>query len=223
MVKVPQILKILGARSAAGITLISVVLELFAITSNLSYSYVMGYPFSAWGEACFLGVQTAVVAMLVLYYNNGSVMLALSFLVAYCASVYGLTSGLTPVETLRSMQAATIPVIVVSKLIQAVTNFKNKSTGQLSAITIFMLFGGSLARIFTSIQETGDQTIILTYLAATSVNALIALQMLWYWNSKGNANAAASKGKGKGKNASSSPINNAKAKNGPAKKVKKDN
>ena len=54
--------------------------------------------------------------MLVLYYNNGSVMLALSFLVAYCASVYGLTSGLTPVETLRSMQAATIPVIIVSKV-----------------------------------------------------------------------------------------------------------
>jgi mannose-P-dolichol utilization defect protein 1 len=72
--------------------------------------------FSAWGEACFLAVQTAIVAMLVLWYNNGSILLALSLLVAYCASVYGLVTGLTPIDTLRSMQAATIPVIVVSKV-----------------------------------------------------------------------------------------------------------
>lgn len=44
-VKIPQILKIFGGKSAAGITFISVVLELFAITSNLSYSFVSGYPF----------------------------------------------------------------------------------------------------------------------------------------------------------------------------------
>jgi hypothetical protein len=49
-----------------------------------------------------------------------------------------------------------------------------------------MLFFGSLARIFTSIQETGDQVVIYTYLAATSVNALIAFQILWYWNSPAN-------------------------------------
>ena len=48
-------------------------------------------------------------------------------------------------------------MIVVGKLIQAVTNYKNGHTGQLSAITVFLLTAGSLARIFTSIQETGDQ------------------------------------------------------------------
>jgi len=186
LVKVPQIIKILRARSAQGITLISVVMELFAITSNLAYSYVSGYPFSAWGEACFLGFQTAVVAMLVLYYNSGSAMLAFSFMVGYVASVYGLVAGYTPIEYLRTMQGATIPIIVISKLIQAVSNYKNKSTGQLSAITIFMLTGGSIARIFTSIQETGDQTIVMTYMASTIVNLVIALQMLWYWNSPAN-------------------------------------
>ena len=48
-------------------------------------------------------------------------------------------------------------MIVVGKLIQAATNYKNGHTGQLSAITVFLLTAGSLARIFTSIQETGDQ------------------------------------------------------------------
>ncbi|ODM88032.1 Mannose-P-dolichol utilization defect 1 protein [Orchesella cincta] len=205
LVKVPQIVKILRAKSATGITLLSVVMELFAITSTMSYSYVSGFPFSAWGEACFLGFQTAIVAVLVLLFNYGSGLLGLSFLVAYGASIYALISGLTPLDTLWSMQAANVPVIVISKLLQAYTNFRNKSTGQLSAITIFMLLFGSAARIFTSIQETGDQIIIINYAAATFVNALIATQILWYWNSAGKKKAppkAVGKG-GKGKAANS--------------------
>ena len=65
--------------------------------------------------------------------------------------------GLVPDDVLWYGQAANIPMIVVGKLIQAATNYKNGHTGQLSAITVFLLTAGSLARIFTSIQETGDQ------------------------------------------------------------------
>jgi len=44
-----------------------------------------------------------------------------------------------------------------------------------------MLFGGSLARIFTSYQETGDMTMIITYCGASFANAIIATQVLYYW------------------------------------------
>jgi hypothetical protein len=119
-------------------------------------------------------------------------------------------------------------------LIQAASNYQNQSTGQLSAITIFMLTGGSIARIFTSIQETGDRTIILTYLAATSVNALIAFQMLLYWNSPANkkttrpGTAKGAKGAGpKGKAAASKNQSAGKQATAPSpkkgKKAKKDN
>lgn len=42
--------------------------------------------------------------------------------------------------------------ILCSQLIQAATNYGNKHTGQLSAVSVFLLFAGSLARIFTSLQ-----------------------------------------------------------------------
>lgn len=45
LVKVPQILKILNGKSAEGISIYGVFLELFAITANFSYSYVMNFPF----------------------------------------------------------------------------------------------------------------------------------------------------------------------------------
>lgn len=46
------------------------------------------------------------------------------------------------------------------QLIQATSNFRNGHTGQLSAISVFLLFAGSLARIFTSLQVNNQ---ILTY------------------------------------------------------------
>jgi len=46
-----------------------------------------------------------------------------------------------------------------------------------------LLFCGSLARIFTSIQETGDVTVVTTYIVAFIVNAIIVGQVIYYWNS----------------------------------------
>ena len=47
-----------------------------------------------------------------------------------------------------------------------------------------LLFLGSLARIFTSIQETGDTTLIVTFIATSIANGLIFAQVLFYWNAK---------------------------------------
>lgn len=68
------------------------------------------------------------------------------------------------------------------QLIQARTNYSNGSTGQLSAVTCFMLFFGALARIFTSIQETGDTTMIIMYICSSLANGIIVAQVLYYWN-----------------------------------------
>ncbi|XP_038209309.1 mannose-P-dolichol utilization defect 1 protein homolog [Zerene cesonia] len=181
LVKVPQILKILGSKSAEGINIFGVYLELFAITANFTYSYVMNFPFSAWGEGTFLAIQTATIAALVLHYS-GSPTQAAIFLSTYPAIVSVLVSGYTPLNVLWTMQAVNVPIIFIAKAIQVVTNYKNGSTGQLSAVTCFLLFAGSIARIFTSIQETGDMIIIVTYCVSTIANAALVFQLFWYWN-----------------------------------------
>ena len=48
-VKVPQIMKILNAKSGEGINMLSSTLELTAITGTMAYSYGMGFPFR-WGH-----------------------------------------------------------------------------------------------------------------------------------------------------------------------------
>lgn len=182
LVKVPQITKILANKSAQGINLFSVCLDLFAITIHMAYSFVSGFPFSAWGDTSFLALQTALIALLCLHFGGASAK-AVGFGVVYSAVTYALMGGLTPLKYLLIAQGFNVPILLLGKLSQAFTNYKNGGTGQLSAVTCFMLLAGSLARIFTSIQETGDQMMIITYGCSSFANAVIVMQLLYYWNS----------------------------------------
>ena len=70
------------------------------------------------------------------------------------------------------------------QLIQIVTNFRNGHTGQLSFIMVLLLTLGAVARIFTTIQETGDKVMLVTFLVSVTLNATLTFQVLYYWNVK---------------------------------------
>lgn len=181
LVKVPQVLKILNSKSGEGINIMGVVLDLLAISFHLSYNFMHGYPFSAWGDNTFLAIQTVAIAVLVIYFN-GRKLQAGAFLIGYLVLMFVLNSGLTSMKVLFTIQSCNIPILLVGKLSQAYTNYQAGSTGQLSAATVIMMFAGSVARIFTSIQETGDTMIIVTFIASTFANGVILSQLIYYWN-----------------------------------------
>ncbi|KAB1265422.1 Mannose-P-dolichol utilization defect 1 protein [Camelus dromedarius] len=198
LVKLPQVFKLLRAKSSEGLSYQSIMLELVALTGTMVYSITRNFPFSSWGEALFLMLQTITIAFLVLHYR-GQTVKGVAFLVCYALSLLVLLSPLTPVAVVTLLQAFNMPAVVVGRvgagnkgedvgrgdwLLQAATNYRNGHTGQLSAITVFLLFGGSLARIFTSIQETGDLLMAGTFIVSSLCNGLIAAQLLYYWNAK---------------------------------------
>nr|KAF6296331.1 mannose-P-dolichol utilization defect 1 [Myotis myotis] len=96
-------------------------------------------------------LQTVTICFLVLHYR-GQTVKGVAFLVCYALVLLMLLSPLMPLAVITILQASNMPSVVVGKLLQAATNYRNGHTGQLSAITVLLLFGGSLARIFTSIQ-----------------------------------------------------------------------
>ncbi|XP_037664940.1 mannose-P-dolichol utilization defect 1 protein isoform X2 [Choloepus didactylus] len=182
-IKLPQVFKILGAKSAEGLSLQSVMLELVALTGTMVYSITNSFPFSSWGEALFLMLQTITICFLILHYR-GQTVKGITLLACYALVLLMLLSPLTPPAVVTLLQASNMPAVVVGKLLQAATNYRNGHTGQLSAITVFLLFGGSLARIFTSIQETGDPLMAGTFVVSSLCNGLIAAQLLFYWNAE---------------------------------------
>ncbi|XP_045346225.1 mannose-P-dolichol utilization defect 1 protein [Leopardus geoffroyi] len=183
LVKLPQVFKILRAKSAEGLSLQSVMLELVALTGTMVYSITNNFPFSSWGEALFLMLQTVTICFLVLHYR-GQTAKGVTFLVCYALVLLVLLSPLTPLSVVTLLQASNVPAVVGGRLLQAATNYRNGHTGQLSAVTVFLLFGGSLARIFTSIQETGDPLMAGTFVVSSLCNGLIASQLIYYWNVK---------------------------------------
>lgn len=80
-------------------------------------------------------------------------------------------------------------------MVQAYTNYSNGSTGQLSVMTCVMLLFGSTARIFTSIQETGDPIIIVTYALATLGNLILVSQFIYYGYKSPQTSVNVKKGK----------------------------
>nr|XP_008175524.1 mannose-P-dolichol utilization defect 1 protein [Chrysemys picta bellii] len=149
---------------------------------------VFSPPRSAWGEALFLMLQTVAIGFLALHFG-GRTAQGVSFLVLYFALLCLLLSPLAPRPVVTLLQATNMPAIIISRLLQAATNYRNGHTGQLSAVTVFLLLGGSLARIFTSIQETGDPLMALTYVVSSVCNGIIAGQLLYYWHVPAGAGA----------------------------------
>ncbi|KAF2897883.1 hypothetical protein ILUMI_08292 [Ignelater luminosus] len=178
--KVPQIVKIYENKSGEGISLPSVTLELVAYAVYMSYSYSKDYPFHQWGEVLFLMIQTLAIAVLCLYYA-GATELAAAYAVLY-STYCVIMMEVVPTELLWTMQSLNILVFTVAKGLQIHTNYENGHTGQLSEITLGLLFTGSLGRIFTSIQETGDFIVILANLLSCAANAILIGQIWYYWD-----------------------------------------
>jgi mannose-P-dolichol utilization defect 1 len=47
---------------------------------------------------------------------------------------------------------------------------------------VFNYLAGSLSRIFTTLQEVDDKLILYGFVAGFSLNAVLAAQMVYYWN-----------------------------------------
>ncbi|KAJ8384392.1 hypothetical protein AAFF_G00205250 [Aldrovandia affinis] len=181
IVKLPQILKLLRAKSAQGLSFTSVLLELFAVTGGMVYCIAHNFPVGAWGDTVFIVIQTLAIGFLIQHFG-GNTTRGVGFVVVYCGLLSLLVSPLTPMLVATTMQASNVPAVIVGQLIQAETNYHNGHTGQLSAVSVFLLFVGSLARVFTSAQDTGDSLMTLGCMVTSCCNALIAGQVLCYWN-----------------------------------------
>eukprot|EP01116_Phalansterium_solitarium_P001596 TRINITY_DN1140_c0_g1_i2.p1 TRINITY_DN1140_c0_g1~~TRINITY_DN1140_c0_g1_i2.p1 ORF type:complete len:244 (-),score=55.25 TRINITY_DN1140_c0_g1_i2:55-786(-) len=187
-VKVPQILKIWRARSVEGLALLSTLLELVGYLITLSYNYRNGFPFTAYGEYVFITVQSLIILLLFRAYGKESASqktLIVLYIVAFIAAAYVLISnpgGVASISLLATLQGATIPIFIASRVPQIWRNFADKSAGQLALLTYLLNFAGAVARIFTTIQEVDDPLMLVSCVVGALLNGIILFQILFYGN-----------------------------------------
>ncbi|CAF1037094.1 unnamed protein product [Adineta steineri] len=181
LVKLPQIVKIKWNKSGVGVSVLAETIMLAAIFGSMAYGYTSEFPLSAYGDSYFLFIQTILVILLVLYYQR-KYAAAVTYLVLCSVVTVLMYQKLLPAELVSILAGLSLVFSLISRFYQSYCIYQAKSTGNLSAITMLMLFFGSIARIFTSIQETGDPTLIWTYILNTFANSLLIFQLGYYWS-----------------------------------------
>lgn len=184
IVKLPQIYKIIHSKSVRGVSLTSYLLDTASQLIAVAYNIRQHFPFNTYGESAFLTIQNVVIILMIFAFSHQSskTMKAVTFLVITGASTQALLSNdMVPINVLRSLLALSIPLSLSSKVPQIATIASSGTTGQLSAFTVFSSLLGTLARVFTTATETGDKTLWWSFVLASVLNGVIAMQMLWYW------------------------------------------
>ncbi|XP_042453640.1 mannose-P-dolichol utilization defect 1 protein homolog 2-like isoform X2 [Zingiber officinale] len=161
IVKLPQILKILKHNSVRGLSLVSFELEVVGYTIALAYSIHKGLPFSAYGEFLFLLIQAIILVAIIYYYSQPLGGKTWIKPLLYCAIAPTIIAGQIDPFLFEALYASHHAIFFSARAPQIWTNYKNKSTGELSFLTCFMNFDGSIDIVFTSIQENAPVSVIM--------------------------------------------------------------
>ena len=91
-------------------------LGLVGALGTCAYSFEKGFVFSQYGDSMFVAAQMAIIIMQILYFSDYSAY-AFAFLATLWAVVSAIMYHYIPLNVLYMIQAAGIPIIIVSKVI----------------------------------------------------------------------------------------------------------
>lgn len=132
ILKLPQIIKIMSAKSVEGLSPASFYMEVLAFTFTIVYNYILKYPFSSYGEAVVINVQNILLVFLLWAYSDKktkpSMVTQISLIATYLALIGGMFY--LPKEYLSILPAVSTVSAMVGRIPQIILNYKNKHTGQ---------------------------------------------------------------------------------------------
>ncbi|BAT82628.1 Mannose-P-dolichol utilization defect 1 protein-like protein [Vigna angularis] len=179
-VKLPQIMKILKHKSVRGLSMISFELEVIGYTIALAYCLHKGLSFSAYGELLFLLIQAIILVAVIYYYSRPLSTITCIRALLYSAIAPTIFAGQIDPFLFEALYASQHAIFLFARIPQIWQNFSNKSTGELSFLTSFMNFAGSMVRVFTTIQENAPNSVLLGYAIGVATNFTILSQIILY-------------------------------------------
>jgi mannose-P-dolichol utilization defect protein 1 len=179
ILKVPQIKNLMEAGSAEGLVLTSQYLDLFSYALAGTYNMLIGAPLSTYAETVVIAAQVLCIIVLVWSYEKTPTSEKLMFAgasVMYLGTIIVLPSHLWSTLMIISSVSA-----VFSRIDQIKNNFVQGHTGVLALFSVILQVAGNAARIFTTMTEVDDFTVLGSYLLSFALNSTIALQIVFYW------------------------------------------
>ena len=88
---------------------------------------------------------------------------------------------LKPPSVLPALALVNAPLIVTANLAQILQNRRNRSTGELSALTVLLRWLGAVVRVGTTLwQLKGDRAVLLNHTLGVLCTSTLLAQLWWY-------------------------------------------
>ncbi|XP_072313640.1 solute carrier family 66 member 3 [Eucyclogobius newberryi] len=176
VLKFPQIFVLIRAKTSAGISLNSLLLELVGYIVFVTYQMYYDYPPPTYLEYPILIAQDVILLLLILQYS-GCLRQSLIYIFLFVGGWRLLTVDKLVIDTAMSLCTF---ISAASKFAQLQCLWKSKDAGQVSALTWALATYTCTARIYTSTVTTGDMLVLVRFIVMTLLNVWVLLTVIYY-------------------------------------------
>jgi len=180
ILKFPQILSIHRLKSASGINIYGLLLELASYTTTTCYNYVNDYALLNYLEYPIIIVQEYILIFLVLKYKNALNTRTYSLTALYFAIAVGFLSKVIPPPVLTFIIPLCTPVSLSSKAIQLWEILSTRNADSVSIVTWLISAFTNFTRVFTIFMDSADKILLTNFILSGALSSCIALATKYF-------------------------------------------
>ncbi|XP_059472669.1 solute carrier family 66 member 3 [Neocloeon triangulifer] len=184
ILKVPQILNLYKLKSAKGMNLPGLFLELTSYTVMTCYNYCNNYSLMSYMEYPIILFQELILIFLVLKYKNLVNTTSIAGFGVYLAILAAFALRIVPTVVLSFMAPLCTPISASSKIVQLVALLRSKDSESISVLTWFLSAFTNFSRIFTIYLDSADLTLLTNFGISTFLSTSMMVATIYYKNPK---------------------------------------
>ncbi|XP_071438596.1 solute carrier family 66 member 3 [Hetaerina americana] len=182
VLKVPQILNLMKVKSAKGISMNGLMLELSSYSVMASYNYCNGYALLSYMEYPIIIFQEIILIFLVLKYMDLLNVISAGLFGIYAAVFGGFIFGLFPPQILTMLVPLTTPVSASSKVVQLLAILRAKDSRSISTTTWALSAFTNLTRVYTIYMDSADLNLLSNFGISVLLSSSILAAAIYYKN-----------------------------------------
>ncbi|XP_030304329.1 solute carrier family 66 member 3 [Calypte anna] len=181
VMKGPQLVAVVMAQSARGLSVCSLLLELAGFLVFLRYQMYYNYPLQTYLEYPIIIAQDVILLLFILRFS-GNMKRALFYAVMYpWGGWYMLTLRKRILD--MAMNFCTL-ISAASKVAQLRCLWQTKESGQVSALTWSLSAYTCATRIVTTLMTTNDLAVLIRFITMLILNIWVTVTILHYRKTK---------------------------------------
>ncbi|XP_071542386.1 solute carrier family 66 member 3 [Panulirus ornatus] len=178
--KVPQIMKIIKAKSVQGLSLASLLLELTSYSIMLSYNVYSAYAFSTYFEYPLMVIQDVVMLGVFLTFTGRLSPLVVLPAAAFSYFAYSIASGSLPSSLITTLVSLCTPISASSKVVALLTIIRSKNSATVSIPSWSISAYTCVTRLFTIYVESADPALLMNFGTSFILNLCIITAAVFY-------------------------------------------